>query len=56
MRRKPAPITIATPTPAKAPESLYDRRARALSRALALFGTSIPTHEILASYLDDVLA
>ena len=56
MRRKPAPITLAAPAPAKAPDSLFDRRARALTRALALFGTSIPTHEILASYLDDVLA
>ena len=35
--------------------TLHDRRARAADRAWLLMPTSIPTSDILASYLDDVL-
>jgi hypothetical protein len=43
-------------TAAELPLSLPDRRARAATRAWRLMATSIPTREILESYLDDVLA
>jgi hypothetical protein len=36
--------------------SLPERRARAMERAHALMGTSIPTRDILASYLNDILS
>ena len=36
--------------------TLADRRYRAQARAWALMGTSIPTRDILASYLSDVTA
>ena len=36
--------------------SLEARRARAQQRAWALMGTSIPTRDILGSYLNDILS
>lgn len=36
--------------------TLDDRRANAFRRAFPLLATSIPTADILASYLDEVLA
>ena len=59
MRLKPVrPVTLvpAPPVPSAEQLSLYDRRARAAARAWSLMGTSIPTRDILSSYLDEVLA
>jgi hypothetical protein len=38
------------------PLPLAQRRARAAQRAWALMPTSIPTRDILSSYLDDILS
>lgn len=55
------PTTQAQPTsqtqtqPEAEPLSLYDRRARAMKRAYPLLATSIPTRDVLDSYLNAVL-
>lgn len=52
-RRRPAdPIRIA---PAPLPDPLAVRRAAAFARAWPLLGTSVPTADIVESYLSDVL-
>lgn len=59
MRRKPArPVTITPPPqlPSGAQLTLTERRARAMARVWPLLSTSIPTSEIVTSYLDEVLA
>jgi hypothetical protein len=49
----------ATAVPAVAPDaaelSLHERRARAFARVWPLLSTSIPTTDLVESYLDDVL-
>lgn len=54
--RAARPTTIAAPpAPLDAELSLYDRRARALARVWPLLSTSIPTRDIVESYLAEVL-
>lgn len=54
-RRATLPTTQDPTTQEPPALSLNDRRARAMKRAHALMATSIPTRDILASYLDDIL-
>jgi len=53
VRKRPAPVQLVA---APAPDPLATRRALAFARAWPLLGTTIPTADIVASYLDDVLA
>jgi hypothetical protein len=58
MRRfRAARPTTAVPAAARdaAALTLLDRRARAFDRVWPLLSTSIPTHDLVESYLDDVL-
>jgi hypothetical protein len=52
-RRRPAAVTIVPPTPG--PDPLAQRRALAFARAWPLLITTVPTADIVATYLDDVL-
>lgn len=54
-KRAAWPSTRIPPQPPAPALSLGDRRARAAQRAWALMATTIPTRDILASYLDDIL-
>lgn len=51
--------TATTVTPAPLPlgieATLHERRARAFARVFPLLSTSIPTADIVTSYLDEVL-
>jgi len=58
MRFRPArPATITPPPPVEndVELSLHDRRARAFRRVFPLLSTSIPTRDLVESYLDEVL-
>jgi len=50
-RRRPAPVTLVA---APAADPLAERRALAFARVWPLLSTTIPTSEILESYLADV--
>jgi hypothetical protein len=53
-RRRPDAVTLAPAPPP--PDPLAARRAAAFARAWPLLGTSVPTADIVESYLSDVLA
>ena len=48
-----APVAIVRPEPVVL--TLHERRAHAAARVLSLMLTSIPTRDLLDSYLDEVL-
>jgi hypothetical protein len=55
-RRRAQLPTTQLPQLAQLPQGpLGERRARAQQRAWSLMATSIPTRDILRSYLDDIL-
>ena len=54
--RAARPTTITAPPAPHEPElTLPERRARALARIWPLLSTSIPTHDLVESYLAEVL-
>jgi len=56
-RRPTTPTAlVALPAAAAGPDVLEVRRRWAFAAAMTLLPTSVPTHVILANYLDDVLA
>jgi hypothetical protein len=58
MRLRPTRPTTVVPTvvpPEDVELTLHERRARAFTRAWPLLSTSIPTRDLVASYLDEVL-
>lgn len=48
-------LVAAAPVQLAAGSTLVERRARAFRRVFPLLSTSIPTADVLASYLDEVL-
>lgn len=56
MRKKTPPVALVPALPPAPVDPLAARRAVAFERAWALLGTSIPTTDILSSYLDDVVS
>lgn len=56
MRKKTPPVSLVPASSTPPPDPTAARRAVAFERAWFLLGTSIPTEDILGSYLDDVLS